>query len=44
MGIEMRNSSNSRSYLCMIKTTRLSDEPFFFAVIVIIWQFSSVKH
>ena len=27
MGIEMRNSSNSRSYLCMIKPTHLSDEP-----------------
>ena len=27
MGIEMRNSSNSKSYLCMIKTTHLSDEP-----------------
>ena len=29
MGIEMRNSSNSRSYHCMTKTTHLSDEPFF---------------
>ena len=29
MGIEMRNSSNSRSYHCMTKTTHLSDEPYF---------------